>query len=252
MPKTEVDEFFDGLNETDNKVADIFEEPKEPEIKEEETPEKPRKNREHRRLEKRLDEKDEMLNALNERVIELSKDKQTSFHSSEMPPEWIALYGTTPEAEKAWKVQESLLKSVKESATTDALERFRNEQQEERQEQKKFESFIDAELESLEDTFDTDLTSNAPAARKARREFLELVEKLSPKDEEGNVTGYADFESAFEIYKANQSKEKSPEVVSRQKELSTRSMQKPGNADSVPPKRTPGFFGWAKDLKINS
>lgn len=253
MKPNEVEQFFEGLPEADNKVVDIFEEPTaevtatgpigeaEPTV---------RKNREHRRLERKMDEKDEMLKALNERVIELSKPKAPEA-STDMPAEWIALYGTTPESQAAWKMQQSLFNNFKESAKQEALQELQSQRDSEKAEQQKFESFIDTELETLEDTFNVDLTSNAPAARKTRREFLEMVEKLSPKDENGDISGYADFESTFEIYKTTREKEKSSDTINRQKELSSRTMTKPSSPSPAPQAPTPGFRGWMKDFGIN-
>lgn len=258
MPQqnNEVDKFFEGLPEAEVKEADVFEKPTEateqvPEVVVEKPP-VPRENREVRRLRAKMEEKDEMLGAMNERIIELSKGQtQRNLLPSEVPPEWIALYGNTPESQAAWKLNEKLLLNFKESATQDAISKFEAKQDQIRQEQKGFESFIDSELENLEEDFNVDLTSNAPAARKNRREFLELVEKLSPKDSEGTITGYADFASTFEIYQQNKGKEKPIETSDKQKELSARTMQKPGSSNPTPKTPTPGFFGWRHDHNIN-
>ena len=148
-------------------------------------------------------------------------------------------------------MQEKLLQSYKESAKREAVEEIRSEQLRMTQEQQKFEDFIDDQLENLEEKFNVDLTSKTPAARKAHKEFLELVYKLSPKDENGEVTDYADFESTFEIYKSNREKDKSPEVIDRQKELSSRSLQRAGSSSAPVKPRTPGFFGWKVDGLLN-
>ncbi len=253
-PKNEVDKFFEGLPEADQKGAEIFapEAPRE-EVKEEDKEPEIRKNRAHRRTEEKLQETREMNIALAERVKILSEQKaeKNNTNTSEMPAEWVALYGSSPEAESAWKVQEKLLQKHTEIAEERAVERIKAEQQKSLDEQKKHESFIDSQFEALEDTYDVDLTSNAPGARKMRNEFIELVQKLSPKDERGEITGYPDFESTFEIYKNSREKEKSTELQTRQKEISTRTMQKAGSPSLASKQITPGFRGWEKDYNLN-
>lgn len=262
----ETEKFFEGLPSEDKQLANIFNE-KKPDEKplpgegteskgdedEEETKES-RKNRRERRLEERMQEKDDMLLALNERVIELSeaaKLKQEFTISDQEPPaEWIALYGTTQESKDAWKVQASLFAKATATAKEEALREFRDEQQKAVEEQKHFESLIDQELESLEDEYDIDLTSNAPSARKNRREFLELVQDLSPKDESGAITNYADFGKTFEVYQKTRQKEKPSETVNKQKELAARSMQKPEGQGKEGKLPTPGFNGWRKDYGL--
>lgn len=255
-PNNEVDKFFEGLPEADKKEVDIFatETPKE-EIKEEAKDEESegRKNRAHRRLEDKLNETREMNIALAERVKVLSEQRseKNELSSSEMPAEWVALYGSSPEAESAWKVQEKLLQKHTEIAEERAVERIRNEQKQVLEEQKAYESVIDSQLESVEEEFNVDLTSNAPSAKKARREFLEMVQKLSPKNEDGEITGYADFHSTFEIFKDSREKAQNSETTTRQKEISTRSMQKAGSPAPASQQTTPGFRGWMKDYHLN-
>lgn len=238
----EIDKFFDDLPSQDKLVADVFDEenpekvpvegePKTPEEGDEsEASKEARKNRRERRLEEKLQRSQQMNIELNERVKVLSETKQfqTEFKpSNDMPAEWIALYGDTPEAKRAWQMNESLINRAKKEAKDEALQEFESKQNKAVQEQKQFEGLIDSELESLEDDFNVDLTSNAPAARKARREFLEMVQDLSPKDEEGNITSYADFGKTFENYQKIKKTEKVPDpTVNRAKELASRSMSK--------------------------
>lgn len=262
----EIDKFFGDLPTDDKTERDIFgdgsgkpkasEEGVLPENGEGEggegKGEEFRKNRRHRRLEEKMRQKDEMLIALNERVRVLSEVKnQEGFTPGQMPAEWVALYGDTPEAKTAWAMQERLLKEHREQAKKEAIAEFREEQANAIKQQKEFESFIDTELEDLEEEFNIDLTSNAPAAKKARREFLELVQKVSPKDENGNVTGYADFASTFELYKNQKAAAEKPNTtVNRQKEIAAQSMQESGQGKPAQKAPTPGFHGWKKDYGL--
>ena len=254
---TELDKFFEGLPSEDKQLADVFnDKPKEEAPVQGEEPEddgEVRKNRRHRRLEEALQKERESNIALAARIETLSevqKFTQETTKTGEVPHEWIALYGDTPEARRAWEMEERLISRAKEEAKNEALEEFENRQNKVVQEQKQYESLIDSELESLEDTYNVDLTSNAPSARKARREFLELVQSLSPKDEAGNIADYADFGSTFEVYQKTRQSEKSSETSNKQKELASRSMQKPGGDSNIPTQITPGFRGWMNDYNL--
>lgn len=262
---SEIDTFFDGLPKQDEKVADVFADPEKKPVVPEKGEEgkndgdeaEGRKNRRHRRLEDKLKAKDEMLIALNERVKVLSETQQfqrdhANDSNTEMPAEWVALYGDTPEAKRAWGVQEKLLAKYSENAKTEALQEFEERQQKAIDEQKSYEALIDSELESIEETFNVDLTSDAPAARKARREFLEEVQKMSPKDENGTVLAYADFDSVWESYDQKRKAAIPADNVSRQKELASRSMQKSGSSNAEGLREiTPGFHGWKQDYNLN-
>jgi hypothetical protein len=105
-----------------------------------------------------------------------------------------------------------------------AFERLMKSQSEEEEEVQKYESEIESQIEEIEDKFDVDLTSGSKESSRSRAEFLNLLSALSPKDKEGNITNYADFEKTFEMYQ--NSKEK-PDA-SRNKELASRSNQKSG------------------------
>ncbi len=229
----EFEKFIGELSGEDKGVENIFEEnlqeekkPEEGEKKEEDT--EARKNRRHRRLEDQLRKERESNIALNERIKTLAEIKiESAGSSNDMPAEWVALYGDTPEAKTAWAMQERMFKMHKEEAKKEAIAEFQEQQNAVAEKQKEFESFIDSELESLEDEHNIDLTSDAPSARKARRELLEMVQKISPKDENGNISGYADFSATFELYKS--SKSKTNDTVSRQKQIAAKSMQESGS-----------------------
>lgn len=264
----EIDKFFGDLPGEDKSVQDIFnDKPGQNNLPAEGNGEDPngkkdegidvekgevRKNRRHRRLEEQLQRERESNIALNERIRVLS-EVRTGAESKpgEMPAEWIALYGNTPEAKTAWELQERLINKAKDDAKKEAIAEFQQQQEAAVRQQKEFETFIDSELENLEDTYDVDLTSDAPAARKARREFLELVQKVSPKDEQGNIASYADFESTFELYKTQKEGAKKDPTVDRQKEIAAKTMQESSSGAPLATQRhTPGFRGWQKDYGL--
>ena len=237
MNESEIDKFVAGLPGEDKTVRDIFDEntPKEPVVapEKEEDDNSSLKNRRERRLEDKLRRSEEMQIALNERVKILSEQQNYIRETAgEIDPRLVKAFGTTDEGKELTKIMTEVLKDNAEQAKEQALAEFESRQQAVHDEQASEESFIDTQLEAIEDTYNIDLTSNAPAAKKARNEFLGLIEKLSPKDESGSIKEYADFESTFEIYKESRAK---PEP-SRSKELAARSMQgsAPGTAGSAP------------------
>lgn len=205
-----------------------------------------RKNRRHRRLEEQLERERRSNIALNDRIRALSSSGGNGNQSTtpnDMPSEWVALMGDTPEARRAWELQNRLLQKAVEQGKTEAVRELREEQDKALKEQARFENFIDEELESIEDGHNVDLTSDAPAARKARKEFLELIREISPKDENGKIISYADFESTFKLYQKSKANTPSNRTVERQKEIASKTMQAPsGNAIIDAPK---GPMNWA-------
>jgi hypothetical protein len=263
MPKgNEVDEFFKGLPGEQPKDADIFEEEQKnkegapAEGAEGEAPPtpaeggEPRKNRRHRRLEQQLQAEREARIAAEARAAGMAERGAGASAPTDVPDKWLRIYGDTPESRTAWALQKEMFDDVAKNARDSALQEFEARQKAEKDEAARFESFIDAELEDIEDEHNVDVTSDAPAARKARREFLELVTELSPKDEHGNITAYADFGAAWKQYAAR--KAGKPADNSRQKELADRSMARSGGEGGAAARQpTPGFFGWKSDLNVS-
>lgn len=251
-----VDEFFKDLPSEDKKGQDIFDEKKEKPEKSSEASEKEEeevvpdslKNRQHRRLEAKLQKERESNIALAERVAILSEQDRFA-KDVEIDPRIARMFDTTDVGKENAKTLATVLSDMTAKAKDQALQEIENKQVQEQSERRKHEEFIDNQLEAIEDEFNVDVTSDAPAARKARREFLEMVNNLSPKDQDGELTDYADFRSTFELYK-----DKSVEKVdnTRQKEIASRSMQKSGSSSSGEKAITPGFRGWERDYNINS
>lgn len=253
--KSEVDSFFDGLPTEDKKIADIFgpsdgsiegaikaSEEEEPAGGKSEEDDEPRKNRRHRRLEAQLQNEREEKATLAARIAALENAPKSA--PDDVDPRLVRMYGA--DNIEAAKLHQELLNDAESRAEERALTRMKSSQAEEAAQEREYQTFITGELEAIEDAFDVDLTSNAPAARKTRSEFLDLVEKLSPKDAGGDVVGFADFESTWDVYQSR--KKEAP--ASRAKEVAARTMQKSGNPAPAQQAPTPGFDGWKKDLGL--
>ncbi len=236
--RNEVEKFFEGLPSEDKAEADIFNTNSpakvEPEVpaKETDEDEEPRKNRRHRRLEEQLQKERESNIALNERVktlAEVAREREIEKAGMNVDERFIRLFGDTDTGKEISRQFTHILAETKTAAEENALNRFNEQQMQVVQQQREYESFIDEQLEALEDFHNVDLTSDAPKARKARREFLEMVQDLSPKDQDGTITDYADFGSTFEVYQKTHN-DKSDESLNRRKEIASRSMERSSSA----------------------
>lgn len=259
--KTEVEKFFEDLPSDDRTVADIFEKETEGQQRGQEGreggaadgPEKggePRKNRRHRRLEQQLQQERELRIAAEARAQGRAEASATAPSSAEVPEKWFRMYGDTPESRQAWALQKEMLDDVAKQAREATLKEIEDRRRREEEDAARHENFITSSLEDLEDEHGVDLTSDAPAARKARREFLQLVERLSPKDEHGSITAFADFDAAWEQFQSAKKDEKPDN--SKQRELAARSMARSGDAATAERQHTPGFFGWKKDFNLDN
>lgn len=210
------------------------------------------KNRHMRRLEQKLQRERESNIALTERIkaqSEFSKLRE-EFKSEGLDDRLLELFGTNDQGKRAAKLFQEMRLEDRQAAKDEALREIEERNKQAQTEQRQYEEMIDSELEGLEDQFDVDLTSNAPAARKARKEFLELVQELSPKNENGELTDYADFGKTFELYQRSRTTEKSSADTTKAKEIASRSMVRPGTGSSATKRPTPGFRGWETDFGI--
>lgn len=254
--QSEVDKFFDGLPSEETKDVDIFAKDEAAPAKAENegaaSPEggEPRKNRRHRRLEQQLQTEREARIAAEARAEgrEAAEGSRPQ-PQTDVPAEWLRIYGDTPEAKSAWALNKSLWSEEAKKVREETLAEVDSRETRRKEAQQGFETLIEGELEGIEDEHDVDLTSDAPAARKARREFLELVSELSPKDNAGQVTAYADFSAAWKQYAKGKAEAAKDPDAERRREIASRSMGANAGTEGAPQKRTPGFFGWERDMK---
>ncbi len=187
----------------------------------------PRKNRHHRRIEAKLNAEREANIHLNARLEALSEAAQFAKETGGLSVDQrlLQLYGDDENGRKAAQLTQSLLQDAAEKGEARALERLREEQRNEVAEVKREEEFIDESLEELEDESGVDLTSNSPEGRKNRTQFLNLVERLSSKDTDGNIKDYADFDEVFDVFQKTRTKNDS----SRQKDAASRGQVRSGS-----------------------
>ncbi len=177
------------------------------------------RNRREKRMAEKLQAERESSIRLAERLANITEAQKFKEESGDDYLSGVdKIYGTdTPEAKTATELLKSALKGMGEKATERALERFREEQQEASQAVEVEEQNLDSMIEDIEDENGVILSDIQ------KRGFFTLLEKMSPKDDEGNVIHYADPDAVWEVL---QSKTQRPD--NRAKDLSARSMVSSG------------------------
>ncbi len=236
MPKTEVEKFMEGvkgdesvdldaLNGSVSKTEEAPEKADDPE----KVPESI-KNRQHRRLEQRLQAERESNIALNARLKAYEDFKENVSKELPIDDRLAKIFGTdTPEKIELAKHFTDVLKDFGSKAKQEAIEELKEEQRrierEESEEVASYESKIESGLESIEDEYGVDLTSEK--SEKDRKAFLDFVTKIAPKDEDGSPIELPDLVGAYEVFKST----KTAPQTNRRTEIASRSMQQSGQAN---------------------
>lgn len=186
-----------------------------------ETPEKEElpedlKNRHIRRLEDKLQKERESNIAMSARVQALSEvDKFRGETKADELEEMVSrIYGTDkPENAAATDLLLKSMRGFSDRAKREAIEEFRSEQQAQAAQVNKEVETLEGYIEQIEDQYGIDLSSSA-AGREKRAQYIELLEKLSPK-QNGEVTDYADPFETYELFASRQAPNRSKELASR-------------------------------------
>lgn len=214
-----------------NKPIEV--ESQEPPVKEETEDETEMKirNRRERRINEKLQKEREANIALNARLQALSEARsirETSSEEEDFLKAIEPIFGNdTPEKREATELLKKAIKGANENAyqkaKTDILQIIQEERGNEQRAIQEAEESIDEMMEKLEDEYNVDFSD-----KNTRNGFLSLLEKLSPKDEDGNIIEYADPVATYELYESR--KEKSS---GRARELASRSMVRGGTGQST-------------------
>lgn len=195
-----------------------------PEETVEEEPEEEAKNRTERRLREKL-EKERIANIeLNARLSTLSEVQRLR---ESAPDDYLQsvekIYGNdSPEATAATELLKTALRSVEERAKSSALEEFRSERAREQEEVRQAGEKLDSFIEEIEDEH------NVTFSPQMQKSYFTLLEKMSPKDSDGNIVEYADPHAVYEIFSEKLQKR----TDSKAKDLASRSMVN-GNSGSA-------------------
>ena len=135
----------------------------------------------------------------------------------------------TPEKLSAIKDFKKVLLEREDKGAEKALNYFQEQQAKEQEVYKEAENEVEQGFESIEETFGIDL--DAPNATKVRNDFIDFVQRISPKDRDGNIVEYADFTESFSLF---QEMNKKPSSNSRNKELASRGVSRGADASNAP------------------
>ncbi len=211
--------FLDEFNQKQEDPFSHFNEEPTPETAleepvEEEIPSDPEpKNRRERRLMEKLQGEREAAIALAAKLDAITQSQAARTEQAQFLEVAERIYGTqTPELREATELLKTALLGAKDEAKREALAEWERLRQSEQQAVSSAEKRIDEMLENIEDERNIDL-SNSPH----RAGFLKLLEKMSPKDKDGNITDYADHYAVWEIYESQIKKPVNPakEVAAR-------------------------------------
>ena len=179
-------------------------------------------NRRERRLQSKLQAERESAIALAARLDALTEAQR--FRQESEPEEYLKavekIYGTqTPEAAEATELLKTAIQGAERRATERAIEQFREEQQSEHESVAVEERNLDEMIETIESETGQEMDDQT------RQGFFQLLERLSPKDRDGNIIEYADPDAVWEELQAYRQPQNN-----RARDLAARSMVRTGSS----------------------
>jgi hypothetical protein len=223
--KTELESFLGDLSNTSSEELKPAEDPfNQIEKKEEEEPEieKPLPFNKDPKVQKFIEK--EISRRLADFKPEVSRETQSEEDSfKDVIDSFTTVIGNdTPEKVSALNALKKSLSSLDQRASQKAIEQLESIRNEEVQADKEAEDELENAFDNIEETFDVDITSNNPIAKKTRQEFVAFVEKIAPKDRYGDIVDYPDMNSAWETFS---NIKKSTAQPNRAKDLASRGMR---------------------------
>lgn len=240
--KSELDAFMGELagnsnadpldSKQDDPFAHFDKEEEQEEIQEEVKDEKPLPFHKDPKIQKYLDKREKEI---EERLGEKYGKQETAVKEpvdDEVTDVLIRLIGNdTPEKLSMVKEFRNVLEKGTQRAKQEAIEELQSRQYAEVQADREAEQELENAFENIEETFDVDITSNNAIARKTRQEFVSFVEKIAPKDRNGDIVDYPDMNSAWETFSEMKKATAQP---NRAKDLASRSMARSAETTSEP------------------
>lgn len=153
----------------------------------------------------------------------------------------------TPQKIAAVKRLRNALGSLEDKGAEKAISVWQKEREAEIEAEREAESELENGFENIEESFEVDITSNTPIARKTRSEFIDFIKRVAPKDSEGNITEYPDFTETFKLYQ--ETSKKPITQATRSKEIASRSSVRSGDASNAAQPRDTSWRGVEKMLE---
>lgn len=127
----------------------------------------------------------------------------------------------TPEKVNALRMLKDEVEDIRQEARSAKEERYAEKQADIEAEQELTQGF-----EDIEDNFNVDLTAN----KKLRSDFIDFIERVAPKDSNGDIREYPDFQETFKLFQ--EINKKAPN--NRAKDLASRSMTRSSETSAIP------------------
>lgn len=161
------------------------------------------------------------------------EDKTTEEIKDEADELLIRIIGNdTPEKVAAVKDFKKYLQGLEEKGAERAISRLQEQEIAARREEEQALETLNSGFENIEQNYNVDLSSNSPVAKKTRSEFIDFIRRVSPKDEDGEITSFPDLNETFALFQEI-GKNKVPSNA-RAKQLSSRSMDRSVEASGAP------------------
>lgn len=141
----------------------------------------------------------------------------------------------TPEKISAIKDLREVLIEREEKGAEKALERIQSERQEQIQAEIEAEETLNSGFESIEEEMGVNLF--APQYKKLRGQFIDFIEKVAPKDTQGEITEFPDIVESFKMFQSIRPTQNS----SRAKEIADRGMQRGSVSEAPKPEKSLSF-----------
>ena len=233
MPKDKsaVESFLEGTEQqgvTFEQVVDPFEQPIEQKEEEEVKEEKPVPFHKDPKVQRFIDKE------IEKRLKDI-KPVEAAKKEDEEDDYYTRLIGNdTPEKVAMIKEAKARDERLLSQAEERAFNRLSQKEQESIQADQEAEEELTNAFENIEETYGVDISSNGSQAKKTRQEFISFVEKIAPKNIDGEIVDFPDMTSAWETFSEIR---KSTTPPSRAKEIAARSMARSNETTTKAPER---------------
>lgn len=165
---------------------------------------------------------------ISKRLQDTKEEIKPVAHQADEDDYYARLIGNdTPEKLAMIREAKARDEQILQKAEERAFNRLSQKEQERMQADKQAEEELETAFSNIEDTYEVDISSNSPLAKKTRQEFVSFIEKIAPKDRNGDIVDYPDMTSAWETFSELKKATAQP---SRAKELASRSMARSSEA----------------------
>jgi hypothetical protein len=181
------------------------------------------RNRRERRLMQKLEAERESAQFLAAKLEAMTGAKAT-MEEADYLKGIERIYGTdSPEAQMATELLTKAILGARDDAETRAYERFMESQTSEVRAVQEAEMELDDIIDEIQDVYGVALTEAQEAS------YFELMQRMSPKDRDGDVVGLADPHAVWEVFSERSTRSS---YGNRSKQLASRSLTDSSSPES--------------------